>query len=115
MAKVFKPSDFRLRAEFGAIETVENEYTGSDETVFVPKLSLHYKPHTRTLNQQYLAGQNGLLDTRVIVIRHNKKVTENMLVKIDGVVYTIELISPDENLGVNKYDYITIRKNNKVG
>lgn len=115
MVRTFKPSDFRLKAEFGSIDTVENEYTGSDETVFVSKFFLHYKPHTRTLNQQYLAGQNGLLDTRVIVIRHNSKVSENMLVKIDGIVYTIELISPDENLGVNKYDYITIRKNNKVG
>lgn len=115
MAETFLPSEFNKVADFGTTKSVENQYTGISIPKFVSLFKLHYKPHTRTLNQQYQATQAKLDDTKVIIVRHNKKLTESLLVTIDGIQYSIVSISPDEGFGLNKYDYITLRKTNKVG
>lgn len=115
MAKQYLPSDFNKKVEFGTVKSTTNPNTGANIFAFVPSFTLHYKPHTRTLNQQYLAIQASLSDTKVIVIRHNKNVTEALKVRLNKVVYDIVSISPDENFGFNKYDFVTIRKSTKVG
>lgn len=80
MPKVrYLPSDFRFKADFGAYQSTPNKFTGVSVPKFVKQFTLHYKPHTRTLNQEYLAQQNGESDTRVIVIRHNAKVIEGQV------------------------------------
>ena len=111
----YKPTDFRHKAEFGAYESVANPYTGVSVPKFVPKFTLHYKPHTRTLNQQYLAISAGESESRVIVIRHNPKVVEGQAVRLNGAVYNISKVSPDENFGLNRYDFVTLKKSEKVG
>ena len=113
--KQYKPTDFRNKAEFGAYESVPNQFTGVSVPKFVPKFTLHYKPHTRTLNQQYLAISAGESESRVIVIRHNSKVAEGQSVRINGVIYDVDKISPDENFGLNRYDFVTLKKSEKVG
>lgn len=115
MVKQYLPSDFNKKVEFGTVKSVLNPNTGVNTSSFVPSFTLHYKPHTRTLNQQYLAIQASLSDTKVIVIRHNKSVTEAQKVRLNNVVYGIVSISPDENQGFNRYDFVTIRKSTKVG
>lgn len=115
MVKQYLPSDFNKKVEFGTVKSTTNQNTGANIFAFVQSLTLHYKPHTRTLNQQYLAIQSGLSDTNVIVIRHNKSVTEALKVRLNKVVYDIVSINPDENFGFNKYDFVTIRKSTKVG
>ena len=103
MPKVrYLPSDFRFKADFGTYQSTPNKFTGVSVPKFVKQFTLHYKPHTRTLNQEYLAQQNGESDTRVIVIRHNAK-------------YDIVRVSPNENFGLNRYDFLTLRKRKKVG
>ena len=80
MAKVrYLPSDFRFKADFGTYQSTPNKFTGVSVPKFVKQFTLHYKPHTRTLNQEYLAQQNGETDTKVIVIRHNAKVVEGQV------------------------------------
>lgn len=113
--KQYKPTDFRHKAEFGAYESVPNPYTGVSVPKFVPKFTLHYKPHTRTLNQQYLAISAGESESRVIVIRHNSRVVEGQAVRLNGTVYNISKVSPDENFGLNRYDFVTLKKSEKVG
>lgn len=116
MAKTqYKPTDFRHKAEFGAYESVPNQFTGVSVPKFVSKFTLHYKPHTRTLNQQYLAISAGESESRVIVIRHNPKVVEGQAVRLNGTVYNISKVSPDENFGLNRYDFVTLKKSEKVG
>lgn len=113
--KQYNPTDFRNKAEFGTYESVANRYTGISVPKFVPKFTLHYKPHTRTLNQEYLAISAGESESRIIVIRHNSKVAEGQAVRLNGAVYNISKISPDENFGLNRYDFVTLKKSEKVG
>ena len=40
--KQYKPTDFRNKAEFGAYESVPNQFTGVSVPKFVPKFTLHY-------------------------------------------------------------------------
>lgn len=115
MVKQYLPSDFNKKVEFGTVKSTTNPNTGANIFAFVPSFTLHYKPHIRTLNQQYQATQASLQDSKVIVIRHNKSVTEALKVRLNKVVYDIVSISPDDNFGFNKYDFVTIRKSTKVG
>ena len=116
MAKVrYLPSDFRFKADFGAYQSTPNKFTGVNVPKFVKQFTLHYKPHTRTLNQEYLAQQNGETDTKVIGIRHNAKVVEGQVVVLNGTQYDIVRVSPNENFGLNRYDFLTLRKRKKVG
>lgn len=116
MVKIkYLPSDFRYKADFGTYQSAPNKFTGVSVPTFVKKFTLHYKPHTRTLNQEYLAQQNGETDTKVIVIRHNSKVTEGQVAVLNGVQYDIVRVSSDENFGLDCYDFLTLRKRKKVG
>ncbi|MCO4566194.1 hypothetical protein Si078_01122 [Streptococcus infantarius subsp. infantarius] len=115
MVKKYAAVDFRNKAEFGAYESVSNQFTGISVPKFVPKFTLHYKPHTRTLNQQYLAISAGESESRIIVIRHNSKVVEGLAVRLNDAVYNVDKISPDENFGLNRYDFVTLKKSEKVG
>ncbi|MCY7173673.1 phage head closure protein [Streptococcus gallolyticus] len=115
MAKIYSAVDFREKADFGSYESVSNPYTGVSVPKFVKKFTLHYKSHTRTLNQEYLAVSAGESETRVIVVRHNAKVIKGLAVLLNGNVYDITKVSPDEGFGINKYDFITLKKSEKVG
>ena len=100
MPKVrYLPSDFRFKADFGIYQSTPNKFTGVSVPKFVKQFTLHYKPHTRTLNQEYLAQQNGETDTKVL----------------NGTQYDIVRVSPNENFGLNRYDFLTLRKHKKVG
>ena len=104
MPKVrYLPSDFRFKADFGTYQSTPNKFTGVSVPKFVKQFTLHYKPHTRTLN------------TRVIVIRHNAKVIEGQVAVLNGTQYDIVRVSPNENFGLNRYDFLTLRKHKKVG
>lgn len=113
--KKYSAVDFRKKAEFGKYESVENPFTGISTPKFVKLFTLHYKPHTRTLNQEYLAISAGESETRVIVIRHNSKVSEGQSVRLDGLLYDIIKISPNDGYGWNNYDFITLKQAKKVG
>ncbi|EHJ57618.1 hypothetical protein HMPREF9318_00093 [Streptococcus urinalis FB127-CNA-2] len=115
MTKRYSPTDFRLKADFGSYESSTNPYTGISMPSFLKQFTLHYKPHTRTLNQEYLAISAGEIETRVIVIRHNVKVIEGQVVDLNGTLYDIIKISPNENFGFNKYDFLTLKRSKKVG
>ncbi|SDJ74370.1 phage head closure protein [Streptococcus gallolyticus] len=115
MAKKYPPTDFRHTAEFGTYKSVANPYTGVSVPKFVSKFKLHYKSNTRTLNQEYLAVQAGFSETRVIVIRHNMNVKEGMQARLNGELYDIIKTSPDDNFGFSNYDFLTLKKSEKVG
>lgn len=115
MAKIYSAVDFRAKADFGSYESVSNPYTGVSVPKFVKKFTLHYKSHTRTLNQEYLAVSAGESEARVIVVRHNAKVIKGLAVLLNGNVYDITKVSSDEGFGINKYDFITLKKSEKVG
>lgn len=101
MAKVrYLPSDFRFKADFGTYQSTPNKFTGVSVPKFVKQFTLHYKPHTRTLNQEYLAQQNGESDTRVIVIRHNAKVIEGQVAVLMALSMILCVLVQTKTLGL---------------
>ena len=118
MVRKFLPSEFNKKAEFCTMTSSPNDGINL-ERYHKPRLTtaftLHVKPQKRTLNQQYQATQAGLDDTIVIVCRHNKQLNDSYKVRMDGVAYDIVTISSDGSFGFGKYDYITLRKQKKVG
>lgn len=100
MPKVrYLPSDFRFKADFGTYQSTPNKFTGVSVPKFVKQFTLHYKPHTRTLNQEYLAQQNGESDTRVIVIRHNAKVIEGQVAVLMALSMILCVLAQTKTLG----------------
>lgn len=114
MVRKFLPSEFNKKAVFCTMTSSPNA-AGVNVPRLTTAFTLHVKPQKRTLNQQYQATQAGLDDTIVIVCRHNKKLNDSYKVRMDGVTYDIVTISSDSSFGFNKYDYITLRKQKKVG
>lgn len=114
MTKRILPSQFNRVAQF---EKQGNTTTGAGVNIPKPQFAftLHYAPVTRSLTQQYLAQQVSNADTIVIAIRHNPKVSQNMLVKIDGTEYEISSLSANDQFDINAYDYLTLTANNEVG
>ncbi|TYC50758.1 head-tail adaptor protein [Weissella muntiaci] len=105
-----KPSDFNHKAEFGKIETVKNNNTGSTSKKFVPVFSLWFAPKTRSIALQLQLQGTEQADTREIIVKHNKNLNETMLVKIDGEQYDIVNISSDDTNQIISYDYVTIKR-----
>lgn len=114
MTKRILPSQFYKVAQFGFPASKKNG-AGVNVPVYDYKLTLHYAPIKQTMTQQYLAISNNVTNTKTIAIRHNPTVDESMRVKLSDGEYSIESDSPDDSMGVNKYDYLTLKLVKKVG
>lgn len=109
MVKI-RPHQLNHRANFGTIKEELNPNTGSNSKIFVSEFALWCAFRTRTINQMFAAKAAGLEDTRTIAVRHNPKVIETYRVQIDGDLYKIENISPDDTNGFMTFDFITLSK-----
>lgn len=114
MTKRILPSQFNKVAQFG-FPTSKKNGAGVNVPDYNYKLMLHYAPIKQTMTQQYLAISNNVTNTKTIAIRHNPTVNESMQVKLSDGEYSIESDSPDDSMGVNKYDYLTLKLVKKVG
>ncbi|MYV04445.1 phage head closure protein [Furfurilactobacillus milii] len=115
MSAPISPSSFNRVAQFGTSKQVTNPATGGKTTHFVQQFSLHYAPKTRTLNQTYALSGSTLMDSKVIIIRHNQKVIADMLVQLPDGLYKIISNSVDDSNQLNTYDYLTIQLTEKGG
>lgn len=106
------PAKFSKRAEFGKNKLVHNPNTGANVSQFVTVFTLWCMPYTRSIYQQIMLTPEQL-DQPVIIVRHNPKISADMLVKYNGVQYTITNISPDDSNTPIAYDYLTLRKKGK--
>lgn len=104
------PLEFNERAQFGTYETGINEINGNQTNVFVPAFSRWFGNQTQSLNQQYTLLGNKMTDMRLIAIRHDTSVTDQMAVKIGNDEYNIVLISPDNRIARETFDLITLQK-----
>lgn len=101
------------RAEFGTIKTDTSNYAPVE--TFVPQFKLWAGVHMRTLDQSSTLAGTRYEDTRILMVQHNPRLTESLLVKFRGVIYTIVSISPDERLGFPRFDLITVKQRTKNG
>lgn len=109
----FQPSQFNKVASFGKNVTYEDENTGMTRKGFKELFTLHYRNVKRTVTQQYSLLGTELENTKIIMIQHNDKVDDTMLVTIDGQQYNVVSIEVDESNVYLKYDYLTIKATQK--
>lgn len=111
MAK-FKAADFTRTVELGS---PQSHKTGAGLNIpsFVPAYTLHYKQQKRTLTQQYTLVGTRLDNSITIIVRHDARNINQKQARLDGVVYDISDISPDDSNDAIRYDYLTLVKTAK--
>lgn len=105
----FKSADFSRTVEFGSPKSHKTG-AGVNVTNFVPDYSLHFKQQKRTLTQQYTLVGTRLDNSITIIVRHDTRNANQKQARLDGVVYDISDISPDDSNDAIRYDYLTLTK-----
>ena len=112
MAINFKPSDFSQTVELGSPQSHKTA-SGINVTSFVTAYSLHFKQQKRTLTQQYTLVGTRLDNSITIIVRHDARNISQKQARLNGVVYNISDISPDDSNDALRYDYLTLVKTTK--
>ena len=112
MVSSFKPSDFSRTIELGSPKS-HTTGAGLNITSFVPAYSLHFKQQKRTLTQQYTLVGTRLDNSITVIVRHDVRNASQQQARIDGIVYDISDISPDDSNDAIRYDYLTLVKTTK--
>lgn len=112
MATNFKPSDFSRIVEIGSPQS-HRTGAGLNISSFVSAYSLHFKQQKRTLTQQYTLVGTRLDNSITIITRHDVRNASQQQARIDGIVYDISDISPDDSNDAIRYDYLTLVKTTK--
>lgn len=105
----FKPYQFNKKCEFG---TIKNDYLPNGNKVkrFVPDFSCHYMSWKRSITQDNSIYGTDLADTKMIVIRHNLKVSTEIKCKISEVVYDVAIDNVDDSNAYITYDILTLKQ-----
>lgn len=109
MAISFIPSDFSKVVELG-VPVSHRTKAGLNVSTFASAYTLHFKEQKRTLTQQYLLVGTRLDNSLVIIVRHDDKNASQQQARIDGTVYNIADVSPDDSNNAIRYDYLTLLK-----
>ncbi|MDN4555195.1 phage head closure protein [Lacticaseibacillus paracasei] len=112
MAANFKPSDFSRKVDLGSPQSHKTG-AGINVTSFVPTYSLHFKQQKRTLTQQHTLVGTRLDNSITVIVRHDIRNASQQQARIDGIVYDISDISPDDSNDAIRYDYLTLVKTTK--
>lgn len=105
----FKAADFSRTAELGSPQSHKTG-AGINITSFVPAYILHYKQQKRTLTQQYTLVGTRLDNSITIITRHDTRNAAQQQARLDGIVYDIADVSPDDSNDAIRYDYLTLTK-----
>lgn len=107
--------NFNKRADIGNYDDARNPYTGSPDKTFTKEFSRFCAVRTRTMNQTYQLTNFNMQDTVDLVFRHDPLIQSNLYIQLDGIIYEIVSISPDESTNLNPYDIVTVRQTTKIG
>lgn len=110
------PLEFNNRAEFGVEGTIDyNPNNGNPIKGFKSSFSRWFGYMNQSLNQQYTLAGNSITNTKLIAIRHDDAVTDQINVKIGTDIYKIILISSDDRSARETFDLLTLQKVVKNG
>lgn len=104
----YQPYQMRYTAEFGSFNTVDNDM-GIPMPTFVSQFKLHYARVSQTISQKYEALGTDFENTQILAVRHDKRMTDKLAVRIDGKVYSIVDLSARDDTYLS-YDLITIKR-----
>lgn len=104
----YQPYQMRYTAEFGSFDMAENGM-GIPMPTFVSQFKLHYARVSQTISQKYEALGTDFENTQILAMRHDKRLTDKLAVRINGKVYSIVDLSVRDDTYLS-YDLITIKR-----
>lgn len=105
--KKYKLSRLNKRAIFGTVQSVENPYNGAYITKFVPKFEVWCGTLTQSMDQVFGILGTSTTDIIVIVVRHDERIKNNLMVKLDEQAYSITNVNSDNQ--INSFDTVTLK------
>ena len=108
-----KPYSFNKKVKFYAVESITNPNTDSPVPQYVYKLTLHYSPVKRSIEDKLSELGTDKEDTSIISIKHREKVQDVFKVtlnKNEDKIYTITGIMPDDTNSPIPYDTLTMKE-----
>lgn len=104
----YQPYQMRYTADFGNFGVTENGM-GIPMLTFVSQFKLHYARVSQTISQKYEALGTDFENTQILAVRHDKRLTDKLAVRIDGKVYSIVDLSVRDDTYLS-YDLVTIKR-----
>lgn len=106
ISKTYQPYQMTRMASFGNYENKESR-TGIIKQTFKEVCKLHFAIVHQTISQKYDAINSQYQDARIIAVQHTSAINDKLTCKIDGNVYRILDISPDQDTYIS-YDLVTL-------
>lgn len=108
------PNLFNKKVTFGRFDEGAYDLNGNQTRTFVTTTTVWCGDQTQSLSQQYTLLGSGITDTRLIAIRHRKLAGRGTVAQIDGTFYDIVNVSPDNRIGLDTFDLVTLKENVKL-
>lgn len=108
--KKYAVSRLNKLATFGGLSDPVPNQNGVPRQTFVPQFTAYCGSYTRTLAIAYQVVGTDLEDTVAIVVRHDSRVTDQLMVRLDGVLYRIVSVAADDD--INAFDVVTMKQPN---
>ncbi|WP_429971154.1 phage head closure protein [Fructilactobacillus sp. Tb1] len=115
MAKKYLYSDFNIKADFGYLDSVNNDKTGSSKRVFTSLFQAYCFQQIRTRSQNIVAIGMKVQDQIDLVIKRNGDITKCNAVEFNGNRYEIVTSTPYTGIDPLGYDRATIQLIRKKG
>lgn len=105
-----KPYSFNKKVKFYAVESITNPNTDSPVPQYVYKLTLHYSPVKRSIEDKLSDLGTNREDILIISVKHREAVQETLTAEIGDKYYVIQSIMPDDSNNPIPYDTLVLKK-----
>lgn len=105
-----KPYSFNKKVKFYAVESITNPNTDSPVPQYVYKLTLHYSPVKRSIEDKLSDLGTNRGDILIISVKHREAVQETLTAEIGDKYYAIQSIMPDDSNNPIPYDTLVLKK-----
>jgi SPP1 family predicted phage head-tail adaptor len=105
-----KPYSFNKKVKFYAVESITNPNTDSPVPQYVYKLTLHYSPVKRSIEDKLSDLGTNREDILIISVKHREAVQETLTAEIGDKYYAIQSIMPDDSNSPIPYDTLVLKK-----
>lgn len=105
-----KPYSFNKKVKFYAVESITNPNTDSPVPQYVYKLTLHYSPVKRSIEDKLSDLGTNREDILIISVKHREAVQETLTAEIGDKYYAIQSIMPDDSNSLIPYDTLVLKK-----
>jgi len=105
-----KPYSFNKKVKFYAVESITNPNTDSPVPQYVYKLTLHYSPVKRSIEDKLSDLGTNREDILIISVKHREAVQETLTAEIGDKYYAIQSIMPDDSNNPIPYDTLVLKK-----